>query len=39
MLLFQAVRQIRIFRHGDQQRELPDEAVTVDIMRSASMED
>lgn len=39
MLLFQAVRQIRIFRHGDQQQELPDEAVTVDIMRSASMED
>lgn len=39
MLLFQAVRQIRIFRFGDQQRELPDEAVTVDIMRSASMED
>jgi len=39
MLLFQAVRQIRIFRHGDQQRELPDEAVTVDIMRSASMKD
>lgn len=39
MLLFQAVRQIRIFRHGDQQRELPDESVTVGIMRSAGMED
>lgn len=39
MLLFQAVRQIRIFRDGDQQRELPDEAVTVDIMRSAGMGD
>ncbi|QMU98180.1 shikimate dehydrogenase [Microbacterium esteraromaticum] len=39
MLLFQAVRQIRIFRFGDQHRRLPDEAVTVDIMRSASMED
>lgn len=39
MLLFQAVRQIRIFRSGDQARTLPDEAVIVDIMRSASMED
>ena len=39
MLLFQAVRQIRIFRFGDQLQELPDEAVTVDIMRRASMED
>ncbi|MEV7630828.1 shikimate dehydrogenase [Microbacterium sp. NPDC089318] len=39
MLLFQAVRQIRVFRYGDQQHELPAEAVTVDIMRSASMED
>lgn len=39
MLLFQAVRQIRIFRFGDQRHELPDEAVTVDIMRLAGMED
>lgn len=39
MLLFQAVRQIRIFCFGDQRHELPDEAVTVDIMRLAGMED
>lgn len=39
MLLFQAVRQIRIFRHGDPQIPLPDEAVTVDIMRAAGMGD
>lgn len=39
MLLFQAVRQIRLFHHGDQHEPLPDEAVTVDIMRAASMKD
>jgi len=39
MLLFQAVRQISIFLHGDQDQPLEDEAVTVDIMRAASMED
>lgn len=39
MLLVQAVRQIRVFCGGDPQRELPDEAVTVGIMRSAGMGD
>ncbi|MFS2241386.1 shikimate dehydrogenase family protein [Microbacterium sp. OR16] len=39
MLLFQAVRQIRIFRDSDPQRQLPDEAVTVGIMRSAVVGD
>jgi shikimate dehydrogenase len=39
MLLHQAVRQVRIFVHGDQDRPLPDEAVIVAVMRSASMED
>lgn len=39
MLLYQAVRQIRIFRYGSQEHALPDEAVTVDLMRAAVMED
>jgi len=39
MLLYQAVRQIRIFLHGSQDRPLPDEDVIVAVMRSASMED
>ena len=39
MLLYQAVRQIRIFLHGGQDLLLPDEDVIVAVMRSASMED
>lgn len=39
MLLHQAVRQIRIFLHGDQDAPLPEEDVIVAVMRSASMED
>ncbi|GAA3946588.1 shikimate dehydrogenase [Microbacterium soli] len=39
MLLYQAVRQIRIFLHGTQDRALPDEDVIVALMRSATMED
>jgi len=39
MLLYQAVRQIRIFLHGDQDRRLDDEDVIVAIMRAAAMED
>lgn len=39
MLLYQAVRQVRIFRDGSQDRPLPDEAVIVAAMRSAVMED
>lgn len=39
MLLYQAVRQIRIFRYGSQEQELPDEAVTVGVMRAAVMGD
>lgn len=35
MLLHQAVRQIRIFRHGDPTIELPDEAAVVRAMRAA----
>ncbi|MFB4348774.1 shikimate dehydrogenase family protein [Microbacterium sp. CR_7] len=33
MLLHQAVRQIRIFHHGDQDRSLPDEESVVEAMR------
>jgi len=39
MLLYQAVRQIRIFLHGAQDERLPDEDVIVAVMRSAAMED
>lgn len=39
MLLYQAVRQIRIFLYGDQDQPLPEEDVIVAVMRSASMED
>lgn len=39
MLLYQAVRQIRIFLHGDQNHRLDDEDVIVAIMRAAAMED
>jgi len=39
MLLYQAVRQIRIFLHGSQDVQLPGEDVIVAVMRSASMED
>ncbi len=39
MLLYQAVRQIRIFVHGDQERTLPDEDVMVSAMRLALMGD
>lgn len=39
MLLYQAVRQIRIFLYGNQEQALPDEDVIVAVMRSASMED
>lgn len=39
MLLYQAVRQVRIFLYGDQDQPLPDEDVIVAVMRSASMED
>lgn len=39
MLLHQAVRQIRIFRHGDQSVPLPDEDGLVAVMRSAVMGD
>lgn len=39
MLLYQAVRQIRIFLYGDQDEPLPEEDVIVAVMRSASMED
>ncbi|WP_435744907.1 shikimate dehydrogenase family protein [Microbacterium sp. PMB16] len=35
MLLHQAVRQIRIFHHGDPTIELPDEAAVVAAMRAA----
>jgi shikimate dehydrogenase len=34
MLLHQAVRQIRVFRHGDPTRALPDEDAVVDAMRA-----
>ncbi|BDZ38253.1 shikimate dehydrogenase family protein [Microbacterium suwonense] len=39
MLLYQAVRQIRIFLHGEQERALPDEDVIVAVMRRAAMGD
>ncbi|UNK72455.1 shikimate dehydrogenase [Microbacterium sp. H1-D42] len=39
MLLYQAVRQIRIFRDGSQEHPLPDEDVIVAAMRSRAMED
>ncbi|MEJ1087506.1 shikimate dehydrogenase [Microbacterium sp. Mu-80] len=39
MLLYQAVRQIRIFRDGSQERPLPYEGVIVAAMRSRAMED
>ena len=39
MLLYQAVRQIRIFHHGDPERPFPDEDVMVAEMRSALMGD
>ncbi|WDH77452.1 shikimate dehydrogenase [Microbacterium esteraromaticum] len=39
MLLYQAVRQIRIFRYGSQEHLLPDEDVIVAAMRSRAMED
>ncbi len=39
MLLHQAVRQIRIFRHGTQDEPLPDEHVIVSVMRSAAVGD
>ncbi|UWF78664.1 shikimate dehydrogenase [Microbacterium sp. EF45047] len=39
MLLHQAVRQIRIFRHGAQDEPLPQEDVIVAVMRSAAMGD
>lgn len=35
MLLHQAVRQIRIFLHGDPEQELPDETGVLDVMRAA----
>lgn len=35
MLLHQAVRQIRIFRHGDPAVPLPDEPAVIDAMRAA----
>lgn len=35
MLLHQAVRQIRIFRYGDQAHPLPDEPAVLAVMRSA----
>jgi shikimate dehydrogenase len=35
MLLHQAVRQIRIFRNGDPQQILPDEAAVIAVMREA----
>lgn len=35
MLLHQAVRQIRIFRHGDPSIELPDEGAVIAAMRAA----
>ncbi|WP_164233774.1 shikimate dehydrogenase family protein [Microbacterium hydrocarbonoxydans] len=35
MLLFQAVRQIRVFLHGDPETSLPDEAAVVAAMRAA----
>lgn len=39
MLLYQAVRQIRIFLHTSQDAPLPDEDVIVALMRAATMED
>lgn len=39
MLLFQAVRQIRLFVHDDQERRLPDEDVMVSAMRLTLMGD
>lgn len=39
MLLYQAVRQIRIFRFGDQEQQLPQEDVIVAAMRARAMED
>ena len=39
MLLYQAVRQIRIFLTGEQDAALPDEDVIVAVMRSAVVED
>lgn len=39
MLLYQAVRQIRIFVHGDQEQPLPREDVMVSAMRSALVGD
>ena len=39
MLLHQAVRQVRIFLHGDPEAVLPEEAAVVDVMRSALMGD
>ena len=39
MLLYQAVRQIRIFRDGSQEQPLPREDVIVAAMRSRAMED
>lgn len=38
MLLHQAVRQIRIFRHGDPLRALPDETRVIDAMRAAVLD-
>ncbi|MBO0979067.1 shikimate dehydrogenase [Microbacterium sp. SD291] len=35
MLLHQAVRQIRVFRHGDPEVSLPDEATVIAAMRAA----
>lgn len=35
MLLHQAVRQIRIFLHGNPEQELPDEAAVLAVMRAA----
>lgn len=39
MLLYQAVRQVRIFLQGTQEQALPDEDVIVAVMRAASMGD
>ena len=39
MLLYQAVRQIRVFLQGDPVTPLADESVIVDVMRSAGMGD
>lgn len=39
MLLYQAIRQVRIFHTGSQDQPLADEAVIVALMRAAVMED